>query len=175
MSYEKKAAAGAEPKLIVFYYPIEVIFDEAQFKTTSHVMHQKNEAGEYLIDDYAFSEDERELYLSMLKDAIFDVFTRMLPYTTGITDAVKHNVDYTPSGGELAKTSYLKIIDTDNYNENYVQAVDEDIFKALRFYVNREWFLMKGKKDEAMVYDRQYVRALQLLQTDSFQLKKPSL
>ena len=161
--------------MLVFYYPIAAIFDEAQFRTMSHVMHEKTEAGEYKIEDFAFSPDEEELYTGMLEDAVFDVFLNFLAYTGGITGAIKHNENYTPTGGVEAKTSYLKIIDTTNYNENYLQAVDKDILKAIRFFINREWFLMKGRKDDAMVYDRQYIRALQLLQKDSFQLKKPSI
>ena len=176
MSYEKKAAAGAEPKLLVFYYPIEVVFDEAQFKTMSHVMHEKDEAGNFKVDDYAFSEDERELYLSMLEDAIFDVFAQFMAYANGITLAIQHNADYTPAeAAEAIKVSYLKIIDNANYNDIYLMAVDKDLFKAIRFYINREWFLMKGRKEDAMIYDRQYIRALQLLQKNSFQLKKPNV
>lgn len=172
MSYEKKAAAGAEPKMLVFYYPVAVVFDEAQFRTMSHVMHEKTDKGVPAVEDFAFSPDEEELYLSMLEDAVFDVFSSFLAYTGGITGAIKHNQDYAPSGGNAAKTSYLKIVDNANYNENYLQVVDKDLLKAIRFYINREWFLMKGRKEDATVYDRQYVRALQLLQKSSFQLKK---
>lgn len=175
MSFEKKAAAGTEPKTIVFYYPVDVIFDEAQFRTMSHIMHEKTESGEYKVDDYAFSEDEKELYLDMLKDAIFDIFNTFMPYTSGITKAIGHNEDYTPAGGTLAKTAYLKIIDTENYNASYLPAVDDDLLKAIRFFINKEWFLMKGRKEDAANYASQYIRALQLLQRDSFQLKKPKL
>jgi len=175
MSYEKKALAGAVPAKIVFYFVLDAVFNDASMRSMYRTKNSKDAAGVALVDELAFTDDEKAIHLSLVEDAVFDVFLRFLQYTAAIPDAIKHNVDYTPTGGQQAKTSYVQIVDTANYNANYLDAVDKSLLKAIRFYVLRDWFTSQSQAKEAAEYDALYVMAMRNVDKYSFQLKKPNI
>lgn len=175
MSYEKKAAAGAVPAKVVFYYTLDSLFNDASMRSMYRARNTKDNAGVSSVDDLAITEDERAIHLSLVEDAVYDVFLRLLQYTKAITDAVKHNVDYTPTAGVQAKTSYVQIVDNANYNENYTSAVDKSLLKAIRFYTLRDWFNSQGQTKEAAEYDALYMLAMRNLDKYAFQLKKATV
>ena len=193
MSYEKLPAIAedlsepnspvlAVPARISFFYPVDKVFDDASMRSMYQARNMKDQTGATMVDDYAITEDERAIHLSLMEDAFYDVGLNFLKYTKGISDAIKHNVDYSildpgPAGaGEgntiLAKTSYVQIIDHANYNENYLQAIDTNFLKSIRFYTLRDWFESQGKSEEAAKFNNLYILALRNLKNYAFQLKK---
>ena len=186
MSYEKIAAvvyaAGppivpAVPALISFYYTVDSLFNDASMRSMYQARNMKDNSGATMVDDYAITEDERNIHLSLLEDAVFDVFLNFLKYTKAISDAIKHNVDYTPvtQGAVAAKTSYVKIVDNVNYNDNYLNVIDKNLLKAVRFYTLRDWFDSQGKDAEAKGFDALYMLALRNVKNYAFQLKKANV
>lgn len=175
MSYEKLAAAGAVPKRISFYYTVDSLFNDASMRSMYQARNMKDQVGATMVDDFAITEDERNIHLSLVEDAVFDVFLNFLKYTKGITNAIQHNVNYTPSAGVEAKTSYVQIVDTEAYNENYIKAIDVNLLKAVRFYTLRDWFESQGKSEEAKKFDALYILALRNVKNYAFQLKKASV
>ena len=175
MSYEKIAAAGAVPAKVVFYYTVDSLFNDASMRSMYRTRNNKDAAGVSQVDDLAITEDERAVHLSLVEDAVYDVFLRLLQYTKSLTNAIKHNTDFTPTGGTAAKSSYVQIVDNANYNENYISAVDKNLLKAIRFYTLRDWFTSQGQTKEAGEYDALYLMAMRNMDKYAFQLKKATV
>lgn len=175
MSTEKLVAAGQVPARICFYYTVDSLFNDASMRSMYQARSIKDNSGATLVDDFAITEDERNIHLSLVEDAVFDVFLNFIKYTKSITNAIQHNVNYTPSGGQQAKTSYVQIVDTGNYNENYIKAIDTNLLKAIRFYTLRDWFASQGRLEEAKQFDGLYMLALRNVKNHAFQLKKASV
>jgi hypothetical protein len=113
--------------------------------------------------------------MAMASDVVFNVFNRFLKYTTGITDAIQFNVDYTPSGGDSAKTTFLKIVDHETYNVNYPDIVDKVLEKCLKYLLLSKWFAMKDMNDAAAMAAIDYNSNLKELFRYSVQLKKVAI
>lgn len=175
MSYEKIAASAPEPALISFYYTMDELFNINSLWTMYKAVHKIDGTGENQVDSLAITEDERDIFNSILSDAVFDVFNRFLKYTKSITNAILFNEDYTPSGGDPAKSVVVKIVDNDAYNDNYLKPIGKVLEKALRFYVLKEWFSMKDMDNDAAKAELSYRRNINELLRHSMQLKKAAL
>jgi len=190
MSYQKLPLVAANPSAtppvlgiparISFYYPVDKVFDDASMRSMYQARNMKDQTGATMVDDFAITEDERAIYISLLEDAVFDVFLNFLKYTKGIENALKHNSDYElPAVGEAdpvtVKASFVQIADNVNYNENYLQAIDMNLIKTIRFYTLRDWFESQGKSDEAIKFNNLYILALRNVKNYAFQLKKAAI
>jgi hypothetical protein len=190
MSYQKLPLIAANPSAtppvvgkparISFYFPVDKVFDDASMRSMYQARNMKDQTGATMVDDFAITEDERNIYMSLLEDAVFDVFLNFLKYTKGIDGALQHNADYVlPAVGEAdpvtVKASFVQIVDNANYNENYLQAIDMNMIKTIRFYTLRDWFESQGKSDEAAKFNNLYILALRNVKNYAFQLKKAAL
>ena len=171
MSFEKLSGT---PDVLSFYYLIQDLFDLNELWSQYKVVHLDiaNESEESILDQMALTADENDIFLEIASNGIFDIFNRFAKYTTGVTDAIQFNVDYTPSGGSQAKYAYLKIVDHETYNVNYPNIVDKLLEKCLKFYVIKEWFSMKDMNDNAAKAEISYNQNIKQLLHHSFQLKK---
>lgn len=174
MSYEKLSGT---PKELSFYYLISDLFDLNQLWSQYKVIHLDvaNESEESILEEMALTVDEEDIFLKIASDGVFDIFNRFAKYTTGITDAIQFNVDYTPSGGSQAKYTFLKIVDHETYNVNYPNVVDKILEKCLKFYIIKEWFAMKDMNENAVKAGISYAQNIKELLHHSFQLKKVAL
>lgn len=179
MAYEKieevVAVGSEEPALIAFHYTVEELFNINSLWSMYKAVHKIDAKGENMVDDLAITEDERDIFLSILSDGVFDVFNRFLKYTKGVVDAILFNEDYTPSGGTSAKSVVVKIVDHESYNTNYLRPIDKVLEKAVRFYVLKEWFSMKDLDADEAKAALSYARNINSLLKHSMQLKKASI
>ena len=122
-------------------------------------------------------EDERDIFMSMLSDAVYDVFNRFLKYTKGVDGAILYDEPYTPidPAVELPNVVAVKIVDHEAYNTNYLRPVDKVLEKAIRFYILKEWFSMKDMDSVAVKAEGSYVRNMNDLLKHSMQLKKVTI
>jgi hypothetical protein len=134
-----------------------------------------NESEDSILEEMALTVDEEDIFLKLAQDGVFDIFNRFAKYTTGITDAIQFNVDYTPSGGPQDKYAFLKIVDHATHNVNYPNVVDKVLEKCLKFYIIKEWFSMKDMNDNAAKAELSYNQNIKDLLHHSFQLKKVAL
>jgi hypothetical protein len=172
MASEKIAAAGTEPAIISFYYTVDSIFDEDSLRTMYQSRNKNNAEGESTIDENSITEDERDIHLGLLEDAVYDVLLVFVKFTKFIPDAIYHNVNYTPSGGAEALTSGLKIKDNAAYNENYVTVIDKNIEKAIRFYILRDWSTIISEETDAVKFNGLHELAMRNIYKHSKELKK---
>jgi len=69
-------------------------------------------------------------------------------------------------------SSYVQIANNENYNQNYLRAVDENLFKGLRFHVLRDWASILSSDSDEAKYARLYNMAKSNIDRYGFQLKK---
>jgi hypothetical protein len=172
MAQEKIAVAGEVPALISFYYTVDSMFDDASLRTMYQARNKKDTEGKSKIDDNSITEDERDIHLGLLEDAVYDVFLTLLKYTKSIPDAIFHNTAYTPAGGSEALTSGVKIVDNAAYNENYINVIDKNLRKAIRFYVLRDWAGVIAEEDDRVKFNTLYELAMRNVINYGMQLKK---
>ena len=174
MSHEKIVAAGTEPATINFYYVIDPLFNDVSLRSMYQARNKKDGEGNSMLDDFSITEDERDIFLGLVEDAVYDVFLTFLKYTKAITDAIFHNTAYTPSGGGVAAlTSGVRIVNCEAYNQNYLTAIDKNLFKAVRFYTLKEWASSQGLNDDAIIFEKLYLTAKRNIVNYAMQLKKP--
>ncbi len=68
--------------------------------------------------------------------------------------------------------SYVKIVNHENYNQNYLEAVDENIFKGIRFYVLKDWANVLSLETDSAKFENLYRMAIRNIDKYGFQLKK---
>ena len=164
------------PSRISFYWTMTELFNADSMRTLFKAENKATDEGKSLLDALALTEDESDtIYVQILSDGVYDVFLRFLKYTTGITDAIKFNKSYTPTGGVAANSVVLQIVNNDNYNANYLDAVDMTLEKCIRYYFLREWFMLKDLDNDAKKADYQYQNNLNNLLRHSVELKKASI
>lgn len=175
MAHEKIVAAPPAPALISFYYTIESLFNDVSLRSMYQARSKKDANDISKVDEFSITEDERDIFLGLVEDAVYDVFLNFLKYTKAIPDAIFHNETYTPSGGVAADTSGVKIVNHEAYNQNYLTAIDKNLFKAIRFYALRDWTSSQGLNDDSVKFDQLYNMALRNIVNYAMQLKKVSL
>ena len=169
------------PARISFYYPIEDIFNDASMRSMYQVRNLKDATGVSLTDDYAITEDERGIWLSLLQDAVFDVFLTFLKYNKAIPDSIAFNADFETNVSlemgvfQTVVACSVSIVDNADYNENYLQVVDVNLLKTIRFYTLRDWFESQGRSEDAQKFNALYIMALRNVMKYAFQLKKSSM
>ena len=221
MSYEKITGT---PSQISFFYMTETLFDDASLRSMYKARNKVVEGDESAVEKFAITEDERDIHLTQVRDAVFHIFTKLLKYTKSIDSAISFNEPYEAlatvaqlnaltsynqnilykmtDAGDLEpgtvtvaiddlvyydgttwvidaaaekRASWVKIVDHSAYNENYIQSIDENIFKAVRFYVLEKWADIAGDKSDEASYNKLYLQSLRNMEDLAFQLKKVSL
>ena len=172
MAFEKIVDS---PNILSFYYPVDDLLDLVSLWTLYKSSDMLDADGQALIEKMALTIDEKDIFLNQLSDGVFDILNRFLKYTTGITNAIRFNESYTPSGGSAADSVVLQIIDHEQYNENYPKSVDKIIEKTLKFYVLSEWFALKNLDNDAKKASAMYRESIAQMLHHSVQLKKVAI
>lgn len=182
--YSKQAAIGTEPKTIIFYYKKDDFFKHLSLRTLYRAKNIKSEAGEALIDDYAMSEDEKDVFLLFMKQATYDAYDIVQKMTTGITtapiviDDTTSIITIVPDGEntteDILNTYSFKILDEAAFNENALYAVDSGIEKYIKCHVLADWYDLVGLDNEYIKWStKKDVARIDLITKRLFQLRKP--
>ena len=135
MANEKIPADSPTPAIISFYYLVDDVFNDSSLRSMYQARNKKDAANISMIDQYAITEDERDIHAGLLEDAVNVVFTKLLKYTKSIPDAIQHNSQYTPLAtvAELnAFTTYVsnfayKMTDAGTLNPGALAVIIDDI------------------------------------------------
>lgn len=162
-----------DPKRISFYYVVDKLFNKDSLWSMYKAINKTDDEGKTLLDELSITEDERDIFLEFLSDAITEVFGKLLKYTKGITNAINYFGSYTPDGGSPADCCVVQILDNEpSYNANYLNTIDKLLEKCLRMYILEQWFAIKDLFDDAKRFHEQYNRGLNQLLRESMNLKK---
>lgn len=91
MSFEKLSAAAenvGEVAKIRFYYPTDKIFNSVSLRTTYRANMVKTQEGESQLDDVAISQDEKDIILEFLADAMYEISSEIFKITEGVDMSV---------------------------------------------------------------------------------------
>jgi hypothetical protein len=138
MSYSNETGP---PDYIQFYYLTEDLFSNVSLRSLYRALNIKSEAGESLIDDFAITEDERDAFNVLVRDAAHEVFQNVLKMCTGITSALVLNDAITISGSPSAGPYYaVKVLDNEAYNDNNLELVENTVKMLLQVHVLKNWY-----------------------------------
>jgi hypothetical protein len=175
-------AAGLVPAHIVFFYKEDALFNNVMIRTTYRAKNIRDTTGESQIDDYAISEDERDVFGIFLSGSIHEAFNNVMKMTTKVTDALILGATGTsvfasalPEGVLGTDILYgFKIKDHEAYNNNNIILVDEGVKSMVEAYIMRDWYEMVGNNDEFVKMREKYLTLKRDLITKRlFQLRKP--
>ena len=88
MSYERIDATDDTVAKIRFYYTTDKIINSVRLRSAYRAKSVKNDAGESQLDDVAISQDEKDMVLEMLEQAVYDIFGEMFKITDGVDDPI---------------------------------------------------------------------------------------
>ena len=81
MSYEKNAEV---PKTIKFSYVTDDLFNIVSLRTMYRGKNIKDEKGKSLVDDFAISQDENDIFVNLLETAFYQTARTVLKLTKGV-------------------------------------------------------------------------------------------
>jgi len=150
--------------VITFTYASSSLFTSVKMESAYRSKTIRAEKGEPLVDDFAMTDDELDLFNGFLTDNVSKVLKPFLNLTYGITDAITTNV----SGNVV-----LKINDKANYNTNLLNYTDKTIKDLLVYKLLSEWYRSNGLEAEYKRIDFDYETTRKELIRKIFELRKP--
>lgn len=150
--------------LITFTHASSDLFTSVKMKSSYRSNTIKTEKGEPLVDDFAMTDDELDLFNTFLNNNVGKVLELFLKLTYGITDAITVDV----SGNVV-----LKINDKENYNTNLLSYTDKTIKDILVYKLLSEWYKSCGLEPEYKKIDLDYQTTRKELVRRIFEFRKP--
>ncbi len=174
MSYERIDATDDTVAKIRFYYTTDKIINSVRLRSAYRAKSVKNDAGESQLDDVAISQDEKDMVLEMLEQAVYDIFGEMFKITDGVDDPIFFNTEVTLKDGTTKVTASGGLIaDNDAFNENVLPNIDKKILNCIRYFILKEWYVALSMGDDATLNFNMYKDYLRQVKNLTFQLRKP--
>ena len=177
MSYAIKT--DTDPELVVFYETEESLLNEVTQKTLYRGLSIKTEGGESLIDEYALTPDETDVFRTLMQEAYTEVFGLVMKMTWGAddasgTDLLKFNTNVILEGSSVEYAYGFSIVNHEAYNDNHLVLVERAIRKCVIDHTIANWYKLKGLDAEAQKFlaDYEYNKRL-LVNKYLFGLRKP--
>lgn len=163
MSYQKKTnIAPSIPDSIRFYYSQDEIFNRDSLETLFLAKQMKDDKGAAKVDDYAITEDERNIFQSLLDKAVLDIYSVFMKYTKGIPKVDTFDTDVMESTTSVdTSDDYVEFEIRDNsaYKVSILKWVDRQIKEMLILHVKSGWYDIVGLSDLEGKYFAKYQMA----------------
>lgn len=188
--YIKKAAVttvgSEEPAKIIFYYNRDTLFNDVSLMSTYMSKNLSTKDGNALTDDYAISDDERDLVNISIRATLPDIYEAMAKITHSVIPAFDDEVeeDGTTSGKDITGTTktiaagtYVEFVLLDNgaYNDNVLTMVDASLYNSIKHGTLKEVYSTIVNPDFFKICAERFVAELFKLKQRLFQLKKKSV
>jgi len=168
--FQKIAATSSAPAKIQFYYNRDTVFDEVSLMSNYMAKNLATKDGNSLTDEYAISEDERDLVNISIRAALPDIYEAMTKITTLVADAFDDDV--TVSGNSCVS---FTILDNAAYNDNVLSIVDASLNNCVKFGTLKEIYSALPQPEFFNSCSNRFVGELFKLKQRLFQLKKKSV
>lgn len=168
--FQKIAATTTAPAKIQFYYKRDTVFDEVSLMSNYMAKNLATKDGNSLTDEYAISEDERDLVNISIRAALPDIYEAMTKITTLVADAFDDDV--TVSGNSCVS---FTILDNAAYNDNVLSIVDASLNNCVKFGTLKEIYSTLPQPEFFNSCSSRFVGELFKLKQRLFQLKKKSV
>lgn len=162
--------------VITFSYDIKDLFNDVGILSAYMTKNLSAEKGS-LLDEYAFTDDEWDIFKVCLKQAVPNIYESMLKMASGVTDAFGAEVTLVGDETEGLKRkagTYVELSINDNgaYNANVLSLVDATLRECLKHGTLAEFYSTCIHADLYAAARDKYLANVQQLNQRLFQLKK---
>lgn len=175
---DTSAQHGAQIK---FFYNRDTVFNDVSLMSNYMCKNLTTKDGDAMIDDYAISDDERDLVNVGIRATLPDIYESMAKITTAVSDAFDDEVDENAGTDEHGEAypagSYVEFTLQDNgsYNNNVLTTVDASLYNSIKFGTLKEVYSTIVNPDLSKIAADRFVAELYKLKQRLFQLKKKSV
>lgn len=155
---------------IQFYYKKDVLFNDVSLMSNYMSKNLSTKDGNSLTDDYAISDDERDLVDVCVRATLPDIYEALIKITNSIDSAFEDNDTI---GGDPCVS--FTIQDNDAYNENVLNMVDASLYNCLKQGTLKEVYSTVVQPEFFNTTASRFVAELFKLKQRLFQLKKKSV
>lgn len=184
--YAKIAAAGDDPAKIVFLYNRDTLFNDVSLMSNYMAKNLATKDGNALTDEYAISDDEKDLVNVSIRATLPDIYEAMTKITTAVVpafdDCKTENAgtigkDIGNNNVTLTAGDYVEFYIMDNaaYNANVLTMVDASLYNCIQFGVLKEVYTRIVQPEFFQKSAERFVAELFKLKQRLFQLKKKSV
>lgn len=173
----KIPASGMEPARILFYYNRDTLFNDVSLMSNFMAKNLKTKDGDSLTDDYAISDDEKDLFNVCVRATLPDIYEAMVKITNAVTTAFSDDVTEAGASGRPAAGHYVEFTLLDNaaYNNNVLTVVDASLNNTIKQGVLKEFYTTVLQPDYFKVCTERFAAELFKLKQRLFQLKKKTV
>lgn len=184
--YAKIAAVGTTPAKLVFFYNRDDIFNDVALLSNYMSKNLATKEGAPLTDEFAISDDEKELVNTCVRSALPDIYEPMAKITSGVIPAFKEDVtenagtkgkDIENNDVPIAAGHYVEfyMLDNEAYNANTILLVDESLRNIINYGTLKEVYSTIVNPDLLKICGERFVGEVLKLKQRLFQLKKKSV
>ena len=155
---------------IKFYYKRDVLFNEISLMSNYMAKNLSTKDGNSLTDEYAISDDEKDLVDVCIRAALPDIYEAMTKITSSVTNAFDD--DAIVSGDHCV---VFTLQDNDAYNSNVLTLVDASLNNCIKQGTLKEIYSTIVNPDFFKISADRFVAELFKLKQRLFQLKKKSV
>ena len=155
---------------IKFYYKRDVLFNEISLMSNYMAKNLSTKDGNSLTDEYAISDDEKDLVDVCIRAALPDIYEAMTKITSTVTNAFDD--DAIVSGDHCV---VFTLQDNDAYNSNVLTLVDASLNNCIKQGTLKEIYSTIVNPEFFKISADRFVAELFKLKQRLFQLKKKSV
>ena len=155
---------------IKFYYKKDVLFNDVSLMSNYMCKNLSTKDGNSLTDEYAISDDERDLVDVSIRATLPDIYESMVKITNSIDSAFDDD--------EVISTDHcvsFTIQDNGSYNDNVLNMVDASLYNCLKYGTLREVYSTITQAEFYNTCTTRFLSELFKLKGRLFQLKKKSV
>lgn len=183
---EVTTVGSEQPAKILFYYNRDTLFNDVSLMSNYMSKNLSTKDGNALTDDYAISDDEKDLVQVSIRATLPDIYEAMAKITNSVIPAFDDEVeeDGTRSGKDITDTTktigagtYVEftLLDNGAYNDNVLTMVDASLYNAIKHGTLKEVYSTIVNPDFFKLSADRFVTELFKLKQRLFQLKKKSV
>lgn len=155
---------------IKFYYEKDTLFNDISLMSNYMCKNMTSKDGNSLTDEYAISDDERDLVDVSVRATLPDIYEAMVKITNSINSAFED--EDTISGKTCVS---FTIQDNEAYNGNVLTMVDASLYNCLKYGTLREVYSTITQTEFFNLCTARFLSELFKLKGRLFQLKKKSV
>ena len=155
---------------IKFYYEKDTLFNDISLMSNYMCKNMTSKDGNSLTDEYAISDDERDLVDVSVRATLPDIYEAMVKITNSINSAFED--EDTVSGKTCVS---FTIQDNEAYNGNVLTMVDASLYNCLKYGTLREVYSTITQTEFFNLCTARFLSELFKLKGRLFQLKKKSV
>lgn len=173
--------ADQHPAQIKFFYNRETIFNDVSLMSTYMSKNLSTKDGNSLTDEYAISDDERDLVKVCIRATLPDIYESMTKITNAVSfafdDSVEESAGTDQRGTAYAAGYYVEFVlqDNNSYNDNVLTMVDASIYNSIKLGTLKEIYSTLTQPEFYNTCSNRFVGELYKLKQRLFQLKKKSV